>query len=189
MLKLSPQAQARFRRQSADKHDYSFTSNCSEQKQFAQHNLRIGAIVEVGGKEKIMKHRSISLALAAAAIFFVSEANIQPVAAQDMGPPAARPRTTLRIACAMDMERLCQGLIKKEARQCLKAHRSQLSRGCKTYLQEAKMRRGQRGMSGPPEGSPGDSSAAPPPGGQSASPPPGGQRGGPRPGGADDDDD
>jgi hypothetical protein len=132
-----------------------------------------------------MKPRLVHLAVIAAAIFLVAGQIMPKPRAQDVGPPAEGPRVapTLRMACGMDMEQLCPGLIKKEARHCLKAHRIQLTRGCRTYLQEARMRRkSQGGMSEPPGAPPsGDSSAAPPAGGP--------QRGGPPPSGSDDNED
>src|ERR1700733_7408193 len=44
-------------------------------------------------------------------------------------PLWARQGPPMRIACAPDMKTLCPGLVKREARQCLKAHRAQLSPG------------------------------------------------------------
>jgi hypothetical protein len=61
-------------------------------------------------------------------------------------------------------------MVKKDARQCLKAHRAELSAGCTAFFQEARARRmGTPPPGGPPPGGPPAGSAGPPPGG----PPPG----------------
>jgi hypothetical protein len=132
-----------------------------------------------------MKPRLIQLAVIAAAIsLFAGQITSKSRAQDTESPPeGSRVARTFRMACGIDMEQLCPGLVKKEARHCLKAHRAQLTSGCRTFLQEARMRRKSREEISEPPGAPlsGDSWAAPPAGGP--------QRGGPPPSGSDDNED
>ena len=91
-------------------------------------------------------------------------------------PLWARQGPPMRIACAPDMKTLCPGLVKREARQCLKAHRAQLSPGCITFFEEARARRVHRAMGAPPGDAP---PGAPPGAGPRRSGPPGAQPPGP----------
>jgi hypothetical protein len=104
--------------------------------------------------------------------------------AQSEAPPGpgspvplwARQGPPLRIACAPDMRALCPGLVKREARQCLKAHRAQLSQGCIAFFEEARARRVHRAMGAPPGDTP---PGAPPGAGPPRNGPPGAQPSGP----------
>ncbi len=97
-----------------------------------------------------MTNRWINLALVSAAIVFVSAAI---AGAQDVqAPPRQGPR--MRVACGQEMQSLCPGLTGKDARQCLRAHRPQLSAGCIAFFQEARTRRASGAMGGPPAGGP-----------------------------------
>lgn len=108
--------------------------------------------------------------------------------AQSVAPPGpgsavplwARRGPPMRIACAPDMSALCPGLVRREARQCLKAHRAQLSRGCITFFEEARARRVHRAMGAP-------SGDKPPGASQGAGPARSGPPGGAQPSGPDDD--
>ena len=86
-----------------------------------------------------MKYRSINLALACAASVGVWAAQLEQASAQSPPPPAAPQQEglTLRVACGQDLQNLCPGLVKKDARQCLRAHSAQLSAACSAFLQEA----------------------------------------------------
>jgi hypothetical protein len=110
-----------------------------------------------------MKRRFINLVLISAAIFILSAAEIQTASAQGGPPPPPREGPPLRVACAQDMQRLCPGLQRKDARQCLKANRAQLSAGCKAFFQEARARRAGGAMGAPPSaGGPPPPEALPP---------------------------
>ena len=111
-----------------------------------------------------MINRSINLALISAGIFLVSAAS---GGAQDMQPPP-RQGPSMRAACGQDLQGLCPGLTGHNARQCLRAHRPQLSAGCVAYFQGARARRASGAMGAPPPG-------GPPPGGQPAPGPDGGK--------------
>jgi hypothetical protein len=110
-----------------------------------------------------MKHRFFELAVISAAMLVLAAAE-QTANAQG---------ANLRVACAPDLQKFCPGLVKKDARQCLKAHRAELSAGCTAFFQEARARRmGTPPPGGPPTGGP--PTGGPPAGGSpSAGPPPG----------------
>jgi len=102
------------------------------------------------------RRRSISLALIGAMILVMSAAEIQKTRAQETQPPPAPPRQgpPMRVACGQDMQSLCPGLVGKDARQCLRSHRGQLSAGCIAFFQEARARRAAGQMGAPPAGGP-----------------------------------
>jgi hypothetical protein len=109
-----------------------------------------------------MKYRSINMALVGAASLVVCTMLLQGANAQSAPSTApAGEGPTLRVACGQDMQSLCPGLAKKEARQCLRAHRAQLSAACSAFFQEARARRatGSKGSPaavGPATGGPPD---------------------------------
>jgi hypothetical protein len=106
-----------------------------------------------------MKHGFLELAVISAAILVLATG----------GQSANAQGANLRVACAPDLQKFCPGLVKKDARQCLKAHRAELSAGCTAFFQEARARR----MATPPAGGP--PTGGPPAGASpSAGPPPGG---------------
>jgi hypothetical protein len=97
-----------------------------------------------------MMTRSFNLALVSAAIFLVSAAS---AGAQDMQPPP-RQGPSLRMACGQELQTLCPGLTGRDARQCLRAHRPQLSAGCIAFFQGARARRAAGATGAPPAGGP-----------------------------------
>lgn len=109
-----------------------------------------------------MTNRWINVALVSAAVVLVSAAF---AGAQDgQAPPRQSP--PMRVACGQDMQSLCPGLAGKDARQCLRAHRPQLSAGCVAFFQEARTRRASGAMAAPPAGGPPPAAEpAPSPGG------------------------
>ena len=85
-----------------------------------------------------MKLGSTKLSLIGAAIIVILTAEMQLASAQPapgQGPPS------MRVACGVEMQGLCPGLKGKEARQCLRGHKAQLSAGCAAFMKEAKAKR------------------------------------------------
>jgi hypothetical protein len=97
-----------------------------------------------------MKNLSIISALGCAVIVLVSVAT---AGAEDVQPPP-RQGPPLRVACGQELQSLCPGLTGREARQCLRTHRPQLSTGCITFFQEARARRAAGAAGAPPAGGP-----------------------------------
>jgi hypothetical protein len=124
-----------------------------------------------------MKHRTINLLIVVAAFFALLAALAEPANAQGAGGGGKRQGPKLRVACGQDMQKLCPGMERKDARKCLNSHRAQLSSGCSEFFKEARERRKERKAGGgqPPGG-------GPPPG---ENPPDGGEpgAGAPAPGG------
>ena len=67
-------------------------------------------------------------------------------------PPRQGP--TMRVACSKDMQSLCAGVLGKDARQCLKEHRAQLSAECTAFFKEAQARRSATPSGASPPGGP-----------------------------------
>lgn len=97
-----------------------------------------------------MISRSINLALVSSAIFLTAMVS---AGAQDTQPPP-RQGPSLRAACGQDLQGLCPGLTGHDARQCLRAHRPQLSGGCIAFFQGARARRAAGATGAAPAGGP-----------------------------------
>jgi hypothetical protein len=104
-----------------------------------------------------MNHRFIKLTGIIAVILIASAAE----------HTAGAQGANLQVACAPDIQKFCPGMVKKESRQCLKAHRDELSAGCTAFFQEKRARRTGAPSGGPPRGEPppGNSPSAGPPAG------------------------
>ena len=115
-----------------------------------------------------MNHRFHDWAFVGAIIAVLSGAEPETTRAQDVQPPP-RQGPTMRVACSKDMQSLCPGLVGKDARQCLKEHRAQLSAECTAFFREAQARRSASpsGASPPGPSSPGEPETAGAQGGQS----------------------
>jgi hypothetical protein len=70
------------------------------------------------------------------------------------GQPPPRQGPTMRVACSKDMQSLCAGVVGKDARQCLKEHRAQLSAECTAFFKEAQARRSATPSGASPPGGP-----------------------------------
>ena len=80
-----------------------------------------------------MQNSNFKLALITAAFFVVSAAPKS--LAQGGGGK-------LNVACGQDIQKLCAGTEKMEARKCLRSHRTELSGECKAFFQEVRARGG-----------------------------------------------
>jgi hypothetical protein len=86
----------------------------------------------------LLSAATMSIALAVAGCHQPSHKNNAPNApAMTTGAPAEN----FREACRQDMRQYCSGQRGPERRQCLELHKSQLSEGCKAFLDS----RGNRG--------------------------------------------
>jgi hypothetical protein len=101
-----------------------------------------------------MNHHFIKLTVTSTMIFVASAAE----------HTAGAQSANLQVACAPDIQKFCPGLVKKESRQCLKAHRAELSAGCTAFFEEKRARRTGAPSGGPPRGElpPGNSPSAGP---------------------------
>ena len=110
----------------------------------------------------MLRHHFSSLAAAVAVTAMASAALAQ------YGPPGGgTPPPKPKIACAADIQRLCPNLgpDRKAFKQCLKAHRAEVSPGCSASLQYVREMKRQRQAAGGQPGGPAPGDMPPPSGG------------------------